>query len=182
MKRSLSLIRKLPRRDVPARRLAVLLFLGALGLLGFRFVSTQAGHPAKPATPRPGGSPTPAASFFAGLRPRLGDHMTLPRIGFRWAFDPSGKDAQNVTQASLVPSFLARPDSAASAMGEKVRYVLHLLGPGGAPEVTKESSESSLRMNLRKDFPTGECEWWVEAYVPGQPPLVSPKERFVLSP
>jgi hypothetical protein len=182
MKRSVSLIRTLPRRDIPARRLATLLFLGTLGLLGIRLLSGPAAHTAKPSAPRPNDAPASTVSPFAEMRPRPGDHMTLPRIGFRWVFDLTGAKPQAVSQASMVPPFLARIDSTRGSRQDGTRFVLHLVGPGGQPEITKESTEPNMRLNLKKDFPTGDCEWWVEAVVSGQPPLVSPRERFILSP
>lgn len=181
------MIRDWPRRDLPVRRLALLVFLGALGFLGVRLASHSA-PTAKPSL-EPEATPTNAGTF-SELRPRTGDHMALPRIGFRWTFDgqaASPKSAstrpgasKNISQASMVPRFLSGSDS--SREDGAVRYVLHLAGPGGTPEITKESSEPSLRLNLKKDFPTGECEWWIEAFVPGQPPATSPRERFTLSP
>jgi hypothetical protein len=180
MKRSLSLIRGLPKRDLPARRLAVLLFLGALGFLGARLFPANSGLVSKPSNPQP--DKTPTTSLFSGLRPKAGDHMTLPRLGFRWSFEMTPGSPRGVSQASIMPRFRSSSDSSnGTGTRGNIRYVLHLVGPGGQPEITKESSEPELRVNLKKDFPPGDCEWWVEALIPGQPPVASEREKFTLS-
>jgi hypothetical protein len=178
MRKVLLLIQKMPRR-IPPRRLAVLLFLGALGMVGLRSFTSHPSTPAKPQAPDPQKGTT-AAGDFGGMRPRKGDHMTPPRIGFRWKFDLQKRSGDSSpSQASMMPSFFNRSDST-DAQG--IKYVLHVVGPGGQ-EITRETAKPNLRLNLKKnDLPPGECEWWVEACVPGLPPVASPREHFVLKP
>lgn len=86
--------------------------------------------------------------------------MTPPRIGFRWIWVPDS------TMASRPPG--------------PVRFRVHLVSSDGAHEVTRQVTESHTQVNLRDTFPTGECQWWVEALVPGRRPIRSAKETFLL--
>jgi hypothetical protein len=189
MKRMLSLLQRLPVRKIPVRRVLMLFVLGMLGLLGLR-------TPPAPVTPVPkavpgridGSAPAPPGSFQA-MRPRLGDHMTLPRIGFRWAFDGVRAwthmgGTGTASEASMVPSFPSGDSIgvAVSRARQQVRFLLHLVGPGGGPEIRQETTQSQVRLNLRNTLPPGEYQWWVEAFVPGMPPVSSPRERFALTP
>jgi hypothetical protein len=96
------------------------------------------------------------------MRPRAGDKMTLPRVGFRWIWSPDSARA-------TVPS-------------TQVKFRVHLVSSDGGHEVTRQSAESRAHVNLRDGFPIGECQWWVEALVPGYPPVRSAKQTFLLEP
>jgi hypothetical protein len=183
MRRALLLMQKVLRCAVPARRLVVLCFLGALGMIGIHMLPARGPAPAGPPTPTPQkGSPAPVAGEFSGMRPHAGDHMTPPRLGFRWKYAlPERSAAEGAPrQASMVPPFFSRLDSSAAGR-EGVRFTLHLLGPGGGPEITREARSGGVRLNLKGALSPGECEWWVEAAVPGQAPVSSPRERFILT-
>jgi hypothetical protein len=119
--------------------------------------------------------------------------MALPRIGFRWAFDgmrawthlKAAASSSSPSEASVVPPFLADKDSmgvVVTRAKQQVRFLLHLVGPGGRPEIRTETTQPQVRLNLRNSLPPGEYEWWVEAFLPGMPPVCSPRERFALTP
>jgi hypothetical protein len=148
------------RHTVP--RVAGLILLGVLGALGLRS-SFQGAPNTKPVPMPPPGTDSLGVSdpgAFHGMRPRAEDKMTPPRIGFRWSWTP---------------------DSArATVPGRQVRFRVHLISSDGTQEVTRSVSESQTHVNLRDTFPFGECQWWVEALVPGHPPVRSAKETFVL--
>jgi len=187
------------------RRLGLMVLLGVLGLLGIK----MAAGPGLTPSPAPKNQPEPRSlsdsGLFSQLRPRAGDMMALPRIGFRWAFelarrDSGGRSDRSVTQgvagalsrmagsgstrtrqASLVPPILVPPDSTGtSGDSGSVKFRFHLAGPGGSPEIDQETDRPEIQLTLTKDFPVGECEWWVEAIRPGLPVVTSPRERFTL--
>jgi hypothetical protein len=151
---------RLPGRNNQVVRLAVLVVLGILGILGARtlFQGRPNTVPVPPAAPGTDSLGVTNAAAFRGLRPREGDKMTPPRIGFRWTWNP---------------------DSARVAPGP-VKFRVHLVSPDGAHEVSRQVSEPKAHVNLRDSFPTGKCEWWVEAIVPGSPPIRSAKQNFLL--
>jgi hypothetical protein len=143
-------------------RAAGLVLAGVLSVLGLRaWIHGTSGDRAEP-------SPYPSADSleiieadaFHGMRPRADDKMTLPRIGFRWTWSP---------------------DSARAAIPTaQIKYRVHLVSADGAHEVTRQVSVPEAAMNLRDNFPTGKCEWWVEVLTPGLPPVCSAKETFTL--
>jgi hypothetical protein len=148
------------RHTVP--RVAGLVLLGAMGVLGARAFFHGVPNTKPVPAPPPGrdslGVSDPGA--FQGMRPRAKDKMTPPRIGFRWSWTP---------------------DSARAAVPLKqVKFRVHLLSSDGVHEVTRSVAESQTHVNLRDTFPIGECQWWVEALVPGYPPVQSAKETFLL--
>jgi hypothetical protein len=148
------------RHTVP--RIASLLLLGVLGVLGARAIFQGAPNTKSVPMPPPGtdslGLSDPGA--FHGMRPRADDKMTPPRIGFRWTWTP---------------------DSARAAVPLKqVKFRVHLISSDSTHEVTRSVTESQTHVNLRDTFPVGTCQWWVEALVPGHPPVRSGKETFVL--
>jgi hypothetical protein len=96
------------------------------------------------------------------MRPRPEDKMAPPRLGFRWSFVPDSARA-------TVPS-------------KQVKFRVHLISSDGAHEVTHSVAESQTHVDIRDNFPTGKCQWWVEALVPGYPPVRSVTETFVLEP
>jgi hypothetical protein len=162
MKRRLLASPRLRGSEVQVLRLAGLLFLGLLGVLGIRAYFQNAPN-TKPAPMRlPGadsvGTCDPGA--FRGMRPRSDDTMTLPRVGFRWIWVP---------------------DSAMAATSPgPVKFRVHLVSCDGAHEVTRQVTESRAQVNLREEFPTGRCQWWIEALAPGRPPIRSGRETFLL--
>jgi hypothetical protein len=182
VRRLLLLIQRVPRRW-PPRRIAAVVVLGVLGVLGIRSIPHHAA-PVAPIGPSPQKAGALPVGDFRELRPRAGDHMTPPRIGFRWKFDHGEFNETSSSQASMAPSvvppFFSKRDSTRN--GGTIRFVLHLIPAGGGAEVTKEADRDGVRINLSKSFPPGECEWWVEAVVPGEAPVVSPREHFVLTP
>jgi hypothetical protein len=97
---------------------------------------------------------------FQGMRPRAEDRMTPPRIGFRWNWIPDSTRA-------AVPL-------------KQVKFRVHLISSDGSQEVTRQVNESKVHVNVRDTFPTGTCRWWVEALVPGHPPVRSTTQTFVL--
>jgi hypothetical protein len=99
---------------------------------------------------------------FRSLRPRVGDKMTPPRIGFRWTWVPDSARA-------TVPA-------------NQVKFRVHLVSSDGTHEITRQVGDSRVHVNLRDDFPTGDCQWWVEALVPGWPSVCSARETFLLEP
>ncbi len=234
MRQPFRLMNKLPRRDLPVRRLALFVFVGALGVVGLRFLAGhQTAAPKRP-TPEPDKKALDLTAVFRSLRPRAGDLMAPPRIGFRWVFDPSrlqaapaqagsaaaqpagdtasgtgslaSGDSQPVqttpaaaeparlkrrgrtaastaARASLMPPFLSGDSLRLPNFGSRdpqVRYRVHLLGPGGKTEIVTETDEPRVTLNLTRAFPPGECEWWVEAILPGRAPVASPREKFTL--
>jgi hypothetical protein len=181
MKRMLGLMQNLPRREFRLRHLGLLVLLGAFATLGIRHASPPTPGTAKAPNPsKPDSSVQPFHWALSKLRPRVGDRMTLPRIGFRWTFEAGG--GSTATQASLVPPFLSDTDSMKAAGTEAVRFLLHLVGPGGKPEIVKETTTQEIRLDLKNGFPVGECEWWVEALLPGGNSVCSDRQRFVLKP
>jgi hypothetical protein len=73
------------------------------------------------------------------------------------------------------------PDSSRATVSQKqVRFRVHLISSDGIHEVTRQVPESRAHVNLRETFPFGRCRWWVEALVPGHPPVRSAEETFVL--
>lgn len=148
------------RHTVP--RIAGLLLLGVVGVLGLRAFFQGAPNTKPVPTPPAGGDSLGVsdAGAFHGMRPRADDRMTPPRVGFRWNWTP---------------------DSTMGAVPMKqVKFRVHLVSCDGSHEVTRSVNESQTHVNLRDTFPTGTCEWWVEALVPGHPPVRSAKETFVL--
>ena len=148
------------RHTVP--RIAGLLLLGVLGVLGMRALFQGAPSTESEPMPLPGtdslGVSEPGA--FHGMRPRADDKMTPPRIGFRWSWTP---------------------DSARAAVPLKqVKFRVHLVSSDSTQEVTRSVTESQARVNLSDTFPIGKCRWWVEALVPGHPPVRSANETFIL--
>ncbi len=95
---------------------------------------------------------------FQDLRPRHGDVMARPRIGFRWIYRPAG------------------------GTGDSVRYFLHLVGGDSTSEIVRESARSELNVDLAEQFPPGDCSWWVEARRPDGSRVRSRPERFLLVP
>jgi hypothetical protein len=179
MKRMLGLMQNLPRLVLPVRHLGMLVLLGALAVLGIRhFPGPSPLKAPEPSKPTSGVQPFHWA--LSKLRPRLGDRMTLPRIGFRWSLE--GTDGAPVSQASLVPPFFTHTDSMKAAGSHAVRFLLHLVGPGGKPEIVQETTTQEMRLDLKNGFPVGECEWWVEARMPGGTSVCSDRQRFVLKP
>lgn len=147
-----------------ARGPRLLLAVGAAALaLAAALVASRSLGPSAP-KPSPEQAPgIDAASgidtvAFRQLRPRNGDHMAPPRIGFRWSFPPDSVGADGV------------------------RFRLHIQGPDGVQEITRETGDTHLNVDLAPSFPLGECEWWVEAIRPGKPGLRSKAERFRLEP
>jgi hypothetical protein len=178
MKRMLGLMQSLPRLVLPVRHLGVLALLGALAFLGVRHSPAPA--PVKAPEPsKPVSGVQPFHWALSKLRPRLGDRMTLPRVGFRWSLE---RGDATVAQASLVPPFLSDTDSMKAAGTHAVRFLLHLVGPGGKPEIVRETTTQEVRLDLKDGFPVGECEWWVEARMPGGTSVCSDRQRFVLKP
>lgn len=185
MRRILGLVGRIPRRRIPVHHVLLLVFFTLLALLGVRNGRAPAGPAAKEAT-KPQSKPLLSLVRFSRLRPRTGDHMVLPRIGFRWSFGPGSEaagDSGAAEQASFVPSsFLSGADSIRAAGTNAIRFLLHLVGPGGRPEIVRETTASEINLDLKGKLPAGECEWWVEAKLPGHDPVCSGKERFVLQP
>ena len=95
------------------------------------------------------------------MRPRAGDRMAPPRLGFRWLY---------------------RPDSTGAPPPSDVRFRVHLNGPGGAPQRIVESNTTEATLDLDDSFPLGACSWWIEAIRPGQASLRSQAETFDLQP
>ena len=148
------------RHDVS--RVVGLLLLGVLGVFGVR-AYLRAAPDTKPVLAPPPGADSLGVSdpgAFRGMRPRADDKMTPPRLGFRWTWIPD-------TLRAAVPA-------------KQVRFRVHLVSSDGSYEVTRSAAESQAHVNLRDDFPTGTCQWWVEALVPGFPPVRSANETFVL--
>ncbi len=145
-------------------RAAGLVLLGVLSVLGVRAYFQGAGNarsvPAPPSGPDSLGVVDPGA--FQRMRPRPEDKMALPRVGFRWSYVPDSARA-------TVPS-------------KQVRFRVHLISSDGAHEITQSVADSRTHVNLRDNFPTGKCEWWVEALVPGYPPVRSSTGTFELEP
>jgi hypothetical protein len=190
-------------RTLRFRRLGLMVLLGVLGLLGIRMATgpTVSTPPKKSAEPRP----VSGAGFFRQLRPRAGDLMALPRIGFRWVFEGTARDSSDrpaksvaegvvqalsratgpdhpgVSQATFLPRLSTPGDTVGSSLDSgRVRFRFHLVGPGGFPKIDRESDRPELQLDLQKGFPVGECVWWVEALRPGLPIVSSPQERFAL--
>jgi hypothetical protein len=188
MKRVLSLFQKVPVRRLSWRQIPAFLFLGVLALLGLKGTLPPATRQVTQVPVRPESTAVVPGSFKE-MRPRAGDHLAFPRIGFRWAFDgvrawTAMRMTNSADQASMMPTLLS-PDSLGGVMTrarQQVRFLLHLVGPGGAPEIRQETTESQVRLNLRNTYPAGEYEWWVEAFLPGMPSVSSPRERFALTP
>jgi hypothetical protein len=148
------------RHTVP--RIAGLLLLGVLGALGVRAFFHGAPTTNRAPTPPSGtdslGVSDPGA--FRGMRPRADDKMTPPRIGFRWSWTPDSTRA-------VVPL-------------KQVKFRVHLVSSDSTHEVMRSVTESQAHVNLSDTFPLGTCQWWVEALVPGHPPVRSATETFVL--
>ena len=148
------------RHTVP--RVAGLLLLGVLGVLGVRAIYEGAPNTKPMPPPLPGtdsvGVTDPGA--FHSMRPRAEDKMTPPRIGFRW-------------------SWTADSARAAVPVGQ-VKFRVHLVSSDGTHEITRSVTDSEAHVNLGDTFPIGKCQWWVEALVPGHPPVRSATETFVL--
>jgi len=172
--------RLLPRsRAVAAVRWSLLMVLGILSALGVHHAGTRlSGQPAESA-PTPERKAANLSTLFSGMRPRQGDRMAPPRIGFRWSFEDAGA-ADGVVHASFMPPLRATADTTVAMAGKGIRFLLHILGPGGKPEITKETLTPEVQLSLKEGFPEGECEWWVEALVPGAEPITSPRKKFVL--
>jgi hypothetical protein len=150
------------RHAVP--RVAGLALLGVLSVLTVRAFFERAPN-TRPAPASPSGMDSLSVSdpgAFQGMRPRAKDKMAPPRIGFRWNWIPDSTRA-------AVPL-------------KQVKFRVHLVSSDGAHEVTRQVSESQTHVNLRDTFPVGECQWWVEALVPGHPPVRSARETFILEP
>ncbi len=220
MAQALKFVRKLPGRNLPVRRVAWVVLVGALGIVGLQFLAGHKAQPAKPANREPDKKAVDLSAVFRGLRPCAGDCMTPPRIGFRWTFDASRlpapgepaaasggvasgsttsstgpaqdrdvaarslRDAGSagVSKASIMPGFLTGADSIrVPGFGRHdVRYRIHVLGAGGKTEIVTETDQPRVTLNLTAGFPIGECQWWVEALLPGRDPVCSPREKFTL--
>jgi hypothetical protein len=131
--------------------------VAAAALIGARLLQPPAAKPPHPAQPAPDSTSARLDTLtFSQLRPREGDHMAPPRIGFRWSF---------------------RADSAA---GAETLFRVHLRSVERGVEVTRDTRESSLNVDLAPSYPLGPCEWWVEAIRPGHPVIRSRSESFRL--
>ena len=158
--------RRLPRRiagAVPARgRLLIAVAVAALAVVAGIFATRPRPTP-RPKAPEPAPPTADTAAAldtvsFSQLRPRLGDHMAPPRIGLRWRFAPADSSTREVT------------------------FRVHLRGRDGALEITRQTQESHLNVDLGPNYPLGDCEWWVEALRPGLPAVRSRPELFSLQP
>lgn len=162
----------LPRSLPGGPRVLLLLVLGVLGVAGLIGAAALL-HPGRAPRALPkgpeeeaaaagaGATPSAAPGVFSRMRPRSGDRMAWPRIGFRWSFQPDG-------------------DTLAAGAG--VTYRVHVAGPGGEPTRVVESDAPEATLDLDDRFPFGECSWWIEASRPGHTTLRSPTETFELQP
>jgi hypothetical protein len=183
MRLNLSRLGNWMRREVPPGRLVLLVLVSAIGFVGAHLFPGHSPTSARSAIPKPEQPAAAPCATLDSLRPRAGDHMTLPRVGFRWSFNPTPGSSPTISKASMIPSFLSGTDSVSTRprLDISPRFILHLLGPGGHPEITKETSATEVRLNLTKGFSPGDCEWWVEALIPGAQSITSARERFALS-
>ena len=151
------------RRFPPTRRR----FLWAVGLGALVVLAGAAYLAARSRGPEPP-APVPVAVAvhtgppidslaFRQLRPGLEDHMTKPRIGFRWVYRPPAGES------------------------DSVRYRVRLTGSDGVTVLSGESWEPHMNLDLAEEFPPGECEWWVEAER-SEGWVRSVSERFLLRP
>ncbi|MCA9726548.1 MAG: hypothetical protein R3E12_08830 [Candidatus Eisenbacteria bacterium] len=111
----------------------------------------------------------PSAGRFVDLRPRAGDVLVPPRIGFRWRYLAGADSVGELGSEGSNPS--------AEDHGPAPAFRLQVVDSLNVPYVRTETRDSDIRVTLPPGTPPGIYAWWVECVAPDDTTVLAASDR-----